>query len=248
MPDILDELRTELDSAFERAEERPPPRGRRGVSARGRRSRALKVMAPVTAAALALAVAVAYAPRQEGIPADERAVPANPQSGPVRASVYPRSAGTRPRQVQLDKGLDDGVHRGDPVIDGAGLVGTVTESAHGSSVVTLITDRSFATSVYVGRARHAGSITSATGSPGELLFEPVDASADVRAGDLVHTAGTIDPALRSRYPRALPIGRVSRIELGNGTLVRRIYVRPAARLSRLGVVQVLTRSKAAGGG
>lgn len=270
MPDILDELRTALDSAFERAEDADGDRRRRPQGAKP--TRALKVLRPVAAAALVLAAVVVFAPTREGIPADERAVPGSPgpgprivhidprtgkiisaappfehipetgmsKYGPVSASVYERSPTTWSQQVQIDKGLDDGIHRGDPVVDGAGLVGTVAKAARGSSRVRLITDQSFATSVHVGRARHPGSITSASESPGDLLFEPVDATANVRAGDLVVTTGTIDPAHESRYPRAVPIGRVSRIELGNGDLDRRIYVEPAADLSRLGAVQVLT--------
>ncbi|MBE2320585.1 hypothetical protein DVA67_031790 [Solirubrobacter sp. CPCC 204708] len=297
MPDILDELRTALDSAFERAEkadgaraQRPPKRrstpghtagpdgaahvgeARRVGPPRGRRSRFLTVVMPVAAAALVFAAVVAYRPARERIPADERAVPATADAGrrivqvdprtgkiipaappfgrrykPVSAIVSGRSSKTWDQQVQIDKGLADGVHRGDSVIDAAGLVGTVANATRGSAVVTLITDPSFATSVYAGRDRNLGSVTSAFGSPGALLFEPVDGSANVRANDLVYTAGTIDPALESRYPRAVPIGRVSRIELGNGDLDRRFYVEPAAELSRLDIVQVLTDARSRSG-
>ena len=212
------------------------------------------VLAPVTAAAFVVAVFVAPALNRERIPADERAVPSQTVSptpramdpspiagsfseyGPVDATVYVSGH----RQVTINKGLDDGIHRGDPVIDGAGLVGTVAKATGGSAVVTLITDQSFATSVYAGQRRHPGSITTATEPSGDLLFEPVDADASVRMDDLVYTAGTTDLAVPSRYPRAIPLGRVSRIDLGDGDLDRRIYVKPAADLPRLGKVQVLT--------
>ena len=215
------------------------------------------ILAPVTAAALAVAVLVAPALNRERIPADERAVPsqtATPMSptpratdpgpaarsfsqyGPVDATVYVSGH----RQVTIDKGLGDGIHRGDPVIDGAGLVGTVTKSMGGSAIVRLITDPSFATSVYAGQDRHPGSITTATEPSGDLLFESVDADAGVRVNDVVYTAGTTDLAVPSRYPRAIPVGRVSRIDLGDGRLDRQIYVKPAADLLRLEKVQVLT--------
>lgn len=284
MPDILDDLRAELDSAFERADdatdaqrhrrrwsgpvarrpagpdaavrvrELPPAHGPAGPH---RRSRGVMILAPVAAAALAVAVLVAPALNRERIPADERAVPsqtATPMSptpratdpgpaaesfseyGPVDATVYVSGR----RQVTIDKGLGDGIHRGDPVIDGAGLVGTVTKSLGGSAIVRLITDPSFATSVYAGRDRHPGSITTATEPSGDLLFEPVDADAGVRMNDVVYTAGTTDLAVPSRYPRAIPVGRVSRVDLGDGRLDRQIYVTPAADLLRLEEVQVLT--------
>ena len=60
--------------------------------------------------------------------------------------------------------------------------------------MTLITDQSFATSVNAGEDRHPGSVTPAIGAPGDLLYEPVDATANVREKDLIYTAGTIDRA------------------------------------------------------
>ena len=51
----------------------------------------------------------------------------------------------------------------------------------------------------------------AVGAPGDLLFEPVDAAAKVREGELVYTAGHDRRAgCESRYPPAIPIGTVRR--------------------------------------
>ena len=46
--------------------------------------------------------------------------------------------------------------------------------------------------------------------------------------------------LESRYPRAITIGKVTRIDLGDGELDRRVRIRPAADLKRVDMVQVLT--------
>ena len=82
------------------------------------------------------------------------------------------------------------------------------------------------------------------GAPGDLLFTPVAADAKVREGDIVSTAGTVDDRLKSRYPAAITIGTVSRIDLGNGDLERRIHVKPAADMLQLDLVQVLTKPHA----
>jgi rod shape-determining protein MreC len=111
-------------------------------------------------------------------------------------------------------------------------------------VVTLITDQSFATGVIAGEAREPGSVTPAVGGPGDLLLEPVDNAARIRAGDLVSTAGTTASRLESRYPAAILIGTVDRIDLGDGDLDKRIHVKPAADLRRLDLVQVLTEPHA----
>src|SRR4051794_20542772 len=161
--------------------------------------------------------------------------------GPVDARVFVHSPNIWYQRIEINKGAGDDVHRGDPVINGAGLVGKVEDLTGGSAVVTLITDQSFATSANVGQSRVPGSVTPAVGAPGDLLFEPVDADAKVREGDLVYTAGTTDDRLRSRYPAAITIGTVSRIDLGNGDLEKRIHIKPAADMLQLDLVQVLTK-------
>ena len=77
--------------------------------------------------------------------------------GPVDARVYHRARPTAGTSAStINKGTDDGVHRGDPVINGAGLVGKVEEATGGDAVVTLITDQSFATGVIAGDGARAG--------------------------------------------------------------------------------------------
>jgi rod shape-determining protein MreC len=163
---------------------------------------------------------------------------------PVDARVYLRSPNSWYQRVTVDKGTDDGIHRGDPVINGAGLVGKVEAVTGSSAVVTLITDQSFATGVVAGAAREPGSIEPAVGAPGDLLLEPIDNAAKVRAHDFVYTAGTTSSRLESRYPPAILIGTVDRVDLGEGDLDRRIHVKPAADLKRLDMVQVLTEPHA----
>jgi rod shape-determining protein MreC len=110
--------------------------------------------------------------------------------------------------------------------------------------VPLISDQSFAPGVSAGAAREPGSIEPAVGAPGDLLYEPVDATANVREGDFVYTAGTTEDRLQSRYPPAVLVGTVSRVDLGEGDLDKRIHVRPAADFLRLDMVQVLTNPNA----
>src|SRR3954469_24393147 len=92
---------------------------------------------------------------------------------PVDARVFVHSPNSWYQRVEINKGTSDDVHRGDPVINGAGLVGKVEDASGGSAVVTLITDQSFATGVFAGQARVPGSVTPAIGAPGDLLLETV---------------------------------------------------------------------------
>jgi len=128
------------------------------------------------------------------------------------------------------------------VINGAGLIGKVEDATGSSSIVTLITDQSFATGVYVGTGRAPGTISPSVGAPGDLLVEPVKPDAAIHPNDTVFTMGTVgDGRLKSRYPPAIPIGTFSRVDLGNGDLNRRIHVRPVADMLALDMVQVLTK-------
>jgi rod shape-determining protein MreC len=159
---------------------------------------------------------------------------------PLQARVYERSPSTWYQTVAINKGSSDGIRRNDPVISAEGLVGKVEEVASGSSVVTLLTDPDFAATGITANSQEPGSVSPAVGAPGDLLFELVDNASNVRRGDLIITAGTRSGRLSSLYPRGIPIGTVSRIDIGQGELDRSIHIKPAADLRRLDLVQVLT--------
>src|SRR3954452_16466974 len=138
----------------------------------------------------------------------------------------------------------DGTPRHEPVINSEGLVGKVNEVASNSAVVTLITDQDFAATGVTANSQEPGSVSPAVRAPGDLLFELVDNTSNVRQGDLVITAGTRSSRLSSLYPRGIPIGTVSRVDIGEGELDRTIHIKPAADLRRLDLVQVLTQPHA----
>jgi rod shape-determining protein MreC len=166
------------------------------------------------------------------------------QYGPVDARVYLHSPSSWYQSLQINKGTSDGVKVGDPVINGAGLVGKIETAWGGGAVVTLITDPEFATGGITADSKEPGSVVPAVGAPGDLLFKFVDNANKVRKGELVYTAGTISSRLESRYPAAIPIGAVDRIDIGDGELDRRIHIKPAADLIHVDRVQVLTEPHA----
>ncbi len=166
------------------------------------------------------------------------------QYGPVDARVYLHSPNSWYQSLQINKGTNDGVKVGDPVINGAGLVGKIETAWGGGAVVTLITDPEFATGGITGTSQEPGSVVPAVGAPGDLLFKFVDNANKVRKGEIVYTAGTISSRLESRYPPAIPIGIIDRIDIGDGELDKRIHITPTADLTRVDMVQVLTEPHA----
>jgi rod shape-determining protein MreC len=145
--------------------------------------------------------------------------------------------------VTIDKGTSDGVRVDQPVVNDAGLVGRVREVSDGNAQVMLLTDPDFGVSAKVAKSQEPGTIGPVQGTPGDLLLDNLAKPQDVRKGDLVITAGTTTERLRSPFPAGIPIGEVSRLEIGEGPLDRRIHVAPVADLRRLDLVEVLTKTE-----
>jgi rod shape-determining protein MreC len=135
------------------------------------------------------------------------------------------------RAITIDKGLSDGIARDMPVISPAGVLGRVALPAANTSTVQLIVDRSAAAAVRIDRSRTEG-IALGHGD-GTLRLEYLSATADVRQGDTVVTAG-IDGV----YPPGLAFGLVERVERV-GPAFREVVIRPFADFSRLETVLVL---------
>ena len=160
---------------------------------------------------------------------------------PVKTLVTASNATLFYSKVQIDKGSSAGVAVGQPVINGQGLVGRVTEVTNGYSIVTLLTDESFATGVKVLGANQQTTIRSSVNRPGELELSLVQDPDKISRGDRVVTAGSTSLRYTSYYPRDILIGTVSHIEIGSGNLDSRIRVRPSVDLGNLEWVEVLTK-------
>ena len=129
------------------------------------------------------------------------------------------------RKVIVDRGLNDGVVRGQPVIDEDGVVGQATRVFALSSEVTLLTDREQAIPVKLLRTGLRAVAYGAGGGLLELRFVPV--SADVKKGDLVVTSG-----LDGVYPDGLPVARVDSVEKGAALGFAKILCAPSGGIDR----------------
>ena len=146
--------------------------------------------------------------------------------------------------IRVDKGSDDGVKVGQPVINEEALIGRVTDVIGGSAQVTLITDQTMKVPARAGRRGVFGIVEpSSVGNPTDLVMRFVPPGARLAPGDRVLTRGT-EPtdASQSLYPRGLPIGQVTRID-NEGTDTQEVHLRPFADMRSLDVVQILTRPR-----
>jgi rod shape-determining protein MreC len=136
------------------------------------------------------------------------------------------------RKLVLDKGQQNGVIAGQPVIDASGIVGQVTRVYPLSSEVTLVTDRRSTIPVEIRRTGERS--VAFGGSPdGTIELRYLRTNADVREGDVLVTSG-----LDGLFPPGLPVGTVRSVETGSSAFVR-VLVEPAAHAERTKLLLIL---------
>jgi rod shape-determining protein MreC len=137
--------------------------------------------------------------------------------------------------VEIDKGADDGVAVGMPVVTGAGLVGLVSRSSCGRATVELLTDPDFRVGV---RLTTTGDLGTASGRGRDdplAVDSAINPRTDVPEGTGVVTSG-VD---RSAYPPGIPVGTVSAAREGSGGLALDLDVDPLVDIDRLSYLTVM---------
>ena len=137
-------------------------------------------------------------------------------------------------------GSSDGVHVNDPVVAAGGLAGKVTQVTGGQSTVTLITDQSSNVSAQVMPDGSSGIVRPDVGDPNNMLLDYIQSGAKIAKGDSVVTSGFTSSKLDSIFPRAIQIGRVTKVSPGELDQYSRVHIQPYADLRRMDYVQVLT--------
>lgn len=139
------------------------------------------------------------------------------------------SSGTDPYsdQVVIDKGSNNGVYEGQPVISDRGVVGQVVAVSKLTSRVLLICDTSHALPIQVLR-NDIRVIAAGSGCTDDLLLEHLPSNTDIRVGDVLVTSG-----LGGRFPEGYPVAVVSSVKVDNQRAYTVIQARPTADLQRL---------------
>lgn len=158
---------------------------------------------------------------------------------PVAARVIARSPTVWYSTVKIDKGSGDGIQEDQPVIAAGGLAGKVTSVTGGTAEVTLITDASSAVSAQIMPAGATGIVKPELGKPDDLLLQFVRGRR-VTEGTTVVTSGFTSSRVDSLFPRGVPIGTVSRVDVDEVELYQQVHVEPFADIRRLDIVSVLT--------
>src|SRR5271163_1373457 len=151
----------------------------------------------------------------------------------LAAQVIGSSGSEQSRSVYIDKGERDGIKPDMAVITADGVVGKVLRVYRSTAQVLLIDDQTSGVGALLDKTRLQGILR---GTPsGEVVLEKVMSDETVPAGEQVLTSGG-----DGVYPKGLLVGRVTKVSPGS-ELFLNIRVRPAADLSRLEEVLVVTK-------
>ena len=137
------------------------------------------------------------------------------------------------RKVVIDKGQQQGIKAGQPVIDEIGVVGQVTRVYPWLAEITLITDKEQAVPV-LNLRNGLRAVIGGTANNGQLELKFIPLNADFQNGDQLVTSG-IDGV----YPPGLPVAEVANVERNAAFLFARITCKPSAGVASHGQVLVL---------
>lgn len=150
------------------------------------------------------------------------------------AHVIARSPNNWYKNVSIDRGSQDGMAKGMPVICPEGLVGRVTYVTAHSAQVTLITDREIAVGAILEKDRETNGIVEGFGNNTELRMQNIPFYSQIQVYDVIVTSD-----LSQTYPKGIPIGTVTEVVKEPGGLLLKASLKPAVDFDRLEEVLVI---------
>jgi rod shape-determining protein MreC len=151
------------------------------------------------------------------------------------ARIIRRPISTWEGVIVIDRGSEDGIEPGMPVIAAQGLVGQVAEVTVGASTVRLLSDQQSGVAAMIQSSRATGIVRGSVS--GELSLDFVARDLTPLAGDVVLTSG-----LGGVYPKGLVVGDVVSVDDRRGELYPRIIVASRVPIDRIEEVFVLVGS------
>jgi rod shape-determining protein MreC len=129
-------------------------------------------------------------------------------------------------RARINKGSEDGVFKGQPVLDAFGIVGQVTSVDRVGSEIILISDNEHATPVQVNR-NGIRSIAVGTGDIHRLSLPFLTSESDVKPDDLLVSSG-----LDGIFPAGYPVASITKVERNPAETFSVVEAKPLAQLDR----------------
>jgi rod shape-determining protein MreC len=159
-------------------------------------------------------------------------VRANPENEYVSAAVIGVDTSPFLSYVIINRGSDDGLRRGMPVVTHQGLVGRIASVLPNAARVQLITDPSSRINVLLQKSEAEAALNGSLTGDISLQSIPQDAKVDV--GDVIITSG-----LGGDYPPDLIVGQVSGVRRRTSDMFQSASVQPVVDFAALKVVLVI---------
>lgn len=134
--------------------------------------------------------------------------------------------------ILVDKGRENGVKIGFPVVNPQGVVGLIVEATDHYAKVMLITDPNSAVDAVVQKSRARGIIKG--GTSGYCVFNYVLRKHDIQIGESVIASG-----MDGVFPKGTPIGEVTEIVKKEAGIFQDVTVTPYVDFERLEEVLIV---------
>ena len=157
----------------------------------------------------------------------------NPENRYIAAAVIARDPSPFISYLIINRGSDDGLRRGMPVVTQQGLIGRIAAVTAGAARVQLVTDTSAVVNVRLEPSQAQAILTGQL--TGDLVLDMVPQDAPIQAGDLVLTSG-----LGGGYPPNLLVGQVATIRSTDQDIFQSASVQPVVDFTQIQIVLVIT--------
>jgi rod shape-determining protein MreC len=161
---------------------------------------------------------------------------ANPENRYLAAAVIGRDPSPFLHYVIINRGSNDGILRGMPVVTNQGLIGRVDGVIADAARIQLITDPASSVNVRLQNAETEASLVGSV--TGDVTLQLIPQDINVQRGDLVLTSG-----LGGGYPPDLIIGQVINVRSHDFDLFQQATVQPVVDFNRLEIVLVIVNFK-----
>lgn len=138
--------------------------------------------------------------------------------------------------VTISRGYVNGARPGTPLVTSKGLVGRVLRSSAHASTALLITDPGSRVAVF-GQESRAPGILKGQGMGRDMEVDFVQRDATLKNGEILVTSGLDD-----KYPKGLPVGRVTGVAPSDYTQFMAVSAAPLVNLQHLEEVLLLEKS------
>jgi rod shape-determining protein MreC len=161
---------------------------------------------------------------------------ARPENTYRAAAVIGRDPSPFLHYIIINRGSNDGLLRGMPVVTDQGLVGRIDAVIADAARVQLITDPASAVNIRLQNAETEASLVGSV--TGDVALDLIPQDIDIEIGDLVLTSG-----LGGGYPPDLIVGQVVTVRSRDFDLFQQATIQPVVDFNQLSIVLVIVNFK-----